>query len=400
VTSDSSLALPVSMLIVYAGAKLMAEVFERMKQPAILGEILAGAILGPSVLALVAPDARLDMLAELGVLFLLFNVGLEVNAAELWAVRGTATIVATAGVILPLAAGWLLMSMLGSTTPEAIFVGAALVATSVGITAQALAARGLLNQKASRIILAAAVIDDVLGLIVLAVVSGFAKGGLRLIDVGITAALAITFTIVLAKWGAPAMRRAAPAVQARLRAGETQFTIAMITLLSLSALATYTGVAAIVGAFLAGLAMSETATERVRVLSHGVNELMVPFFLAGIGLHLQLAALRDWDGLILVSALFVVAVVTKVAGCGLGALGMGTRNMLKIGLGMVPRGEVGMVVAQLGLSAGVLTQRAYGAVVVMAVLTTVITPVFIRFVFETEPASPAPAELGEEAPCG
>jgi Kef-type K+ transport system membrane component KefB len=174
----------------------------------------------------------------------------------------------------------------------------------------------------------------------------------------------------------------------------------MITLLALSALATYTGVAAIVGAFLAGLAMSETATERVRVLSHGVNELLVPFFLAGIGLHLQISALRDRDGLILVTALFIVAVVTKVVGCGLGAMGMGAREKLKIGLGMVPRGEVGMVVAQLGLSAGVLTQRTYGAVVVMAVLTTVVTPLFIRFVFEKGEPGPVAVALDGEAPAG
>jgi Kef-type K+ transport system membrane component KefB len=159
----------------------------------------------------------------------------------------------------------------------------------------------------------------------------------------------------------------------------------MIVLFALAAVATYAGVAAIVGAFLAGLALSETAVGRVRDLAHGVNELLTPFFLAGIGLHLNLSALRDRDGVLLVTAVFVIAVLTKLVGCGLGAAGLGWREMLKIGLGMAPRGEVGMVVAQLGLAAGFLTARTYGAVVLMAVLTTIATPIFIRFVFETGP---------------
>ncbi len=380
--TESGMSLPVAMLVIFASAKIMAELFERLKQPAILGEILAGVILGPSLLGWVRPEPRLEMLAELGVLFLLFGVGLDVNAAELWAVRGTATLVATLGVIIPLGAGWLLMSWLGSPTPEAIFVGAALVATSVGITAKALSARGLLNQKASQIILAAAVIDDVLGLIVLAVVSGMTKGGIHIADIVITAALATAFTVVLAKWGTRVMNHAAPVVHSRMLAGDTQFNVAMIVLFALAALATFAGVAAIVGAFLAGLALSETAAGRVRDLSHGVNELFAPFFLVAIGLHLDLSALKSRDGAILVTLIFVVAVITKLIGCGLGAISMGWREMLKIGLGMAPRGEVGMVVAQIGLSSGVLTARTYGAVVLMAVLTTVITPVFLRFVFE------------------
>lgn len=361
----------------------MAEIFERLKQPAILGELLAGAVLGPSILNVVVPDARLDMLSELGVLFLLFGAGLDVNAKEMWAVRGKATLVATAGVIVPFIAGWAMMRGFGSANPESIFVGAALVATSVGITARALGARGLLNEKASQIILAAAVIDDVLGLIVLAVVSGFVKGGLNLIDVALTAALASAFTFTVAKWGPPAMTRAAPAIHSRMKAGETQFTVAMVVLFSLAALATYAGVAAIVGAFLAGLALSESAKGRLRDLSHGVTELFTPFFLAGIGLHLDLRTLKDRDGAILVAAIFAVAVITKLIGCGLGAAGMGWREMMKIGLGMAPRGEVGMVVAQLGLSAGVLGPRTYGALVLMAVLTTIITPVFLRFAFDS-----------------
>jgi Na+:H+ antiporter len=386
--------LPVTMLIVYAGAKLMAEVFERLRQPAILGEILAGALIGPSLLNWVAPDPRLNMLSDLGVLFLLFTVGLSVNATELWSVRGTATLVATLGVIAPLLAGWALMAWLGAKTPEAVFVGASMVATSVGITAKALSARGLLAERASQIILAAAVIDDVLGLIVLAVVSGFAKGGgLRWGDIALTTVLATAFTVIVARWGVTVVRHAAPHVHSRMRAGETQFTVAMIILFGLAALATYAGVAAIVGAFLAGLALSDSATPRLRDLSHGVNELFAPFFLAGIGLHLNLSALGNRRGAFLVISIFVIAVLTKLIGCGLGAASGGWREMLKIGLGMAPRGEVGMVVAQLGLSSGILTAQTYGAVVLMTVLTTIATPLFLDWVFEKKaPSGGAEAE--------
>jgi len=378
----ASLSLPVMMLVVFAAAKLLAELFERLGQPGLLGEILAGVLIGPSVLHLVGPDARMETLAELGVIFLLFRVGLEVNPEELWAVRGTAMIVATIGVLVPLGAGYFFMRWWGAASPAAIFVGAAMVATSVGVTAQALSARGLLSQRASRIILAAAVIDDVLGLIVLAVVAGIAKGKVNVVDIVVTAALACAFTVVMARWGSHAFRRAVPALHSKLRAGESQFNIAMVSLFALAALAAWTGVAAIVGAFLAGLALSQTATERVRDLASGVNELFVPFFLAGIGLHIDLGVLSDRSSITLVAAIFAIAVLTKLVGCGLGAIGLGWREVLKIGFGMVPRGEVGMVVAQFGLAAGVLSARTYGAVVFMAMLTTVATPVLLRFVFE------------------
>src|SRR3954451_6717968 len=144
--APASLSLPVMMLVVFAAAKLLAELFERLVQPGLLGEILAGVLIGPSVLHLVAPDARMETLAELGVIFLLFRVGLEVNPEELWAVRGTAMIVATIGVLVPLGAGFFFMRWWGAASAEAIFVGAAMVATSVGVTAQALSARGLLSQ--------------------------------------------------------------------------------------------------------------------------------------------------------------------------------------------------------------------------------------------------------------
>ena len=366
--------IPLAMLVVFGSAKVMAEVFERLRQPAIVGEILAGLLIGPSVLGWMSPNELLTALADLGVMFLLFRVGLEVKASELMRVGGTATVVAVLGVLVPFAAGWGILLLWGAPQVEAIFVGAALVATSVGITAQVLASKGLLQARASKIILAAAVIDDVLGLLVLALVSSMAKGQVSVIGLATTAAVAIGFTLLVAKWGTKTMERIVPRVGEKLRQGEGQFALSMVLLFALSVLSVYAGVAAIIGAFLAGMALAESVGHRVHDLAHGVTELLVPFFLAGIGLHFDLRAFTDTSTLVLALVITAVALLSKLVGCGAGALGMGRRDAARIGVGMMPRGEVGMVVAQIGLGLGVITQSLYGVVVFTAVMTTVAAP--------------------------
>ena len=373
--------LPVALLIVFGSAKLMGEIFAKLRLPSLVGEIAAGAIIGPSVLGWIAPNDTLKALSDLGVMFLLFDVGLQVKSRQLLRVSGTATLVAIPGVVVPFIAGWSIMWAWGASQVEAVFVGASLVATSVGITASALSARGLLQEVASRIILAAAVIDDVLGLIILAAVSSFATGHLNIVAIAVTAGLAAAFTVILAKWGTTAVNRVLPHFHSKAEAEEAQFHISLVLLFALSALAIYTGVAAIVGAFLAGLALSESAGSRVRDLTRGVNELLVPFFLVGIGLHLDLSLFRSRSTLILALVILAAAIVTKLIGCGLGAAGMGWTNAVKIGMGMVPRGEVGMVVAQLGLSLAVISAEIYGVVVFMAVATTVVTPLLLKMAF-------------------
>ena len=195
------------MLLVFGGAKLLAEVFERLRQPGIVGEILAGVILGPSLLGWITPEPLLKSLADLGVMFLLFRVGLETKSSELLKVGGIATTVATAGVIVPMFVGWGLARIWGYNQLEALFVGAAFVATSVGITAQVLSAKGVLHLKSSQIILAAAVIDDVLGLIVLAIVAGAAKGKLEWLDLALSVALPVVFTVAVAHWGSHSVKK-------------------------------------------------------------------------------------------------------------------------------------------------------------------------------------------------
>jgi len=385
------LPLPLAMLIIFGSAKLLAELFERIGQPGIVGEILAGALVGPSVLGWITPNDTLKALSDLGVLFLLFGVGMEVKASELLKVGGKATLVATIGVIIPFFAGWGILFAWGAPQLEAIFVGASMVATSVGITASVLSAKGLLHEVASRIILAAAVIDDVLGLIVLAAVSSVARGHVNFWEIALTAGLAIAFTVVMGLWGTKAANHLMPHFDSRLKADDAKFHIALVFLFGMGLLAQYTGVAAIVGAFLAGLALSDTADARVRTLTRGVSELLVPFFLVGIGLHLNLAAFRSRSTLILGLLILTAAIVTKLIGCGLGALSLGWQNVLKIGLGMVPRGEVGMVVAQIGLSLAVISSEVYSVVVFMAVATTLVTPLLLKIAFRTPALEPVEA---------
>jgi len=371
--------MPLAMLIVFGTAKVLAELFETIGQPGIVGEILAGVVVGPALLNWVQPNDLLKTLAELGVMFLLFRVGLEVKASDLTRVGGTALLVAAGGVALPLAMGWFIVLAWGAPQIEALFVGAAMVATSVGITAEVLTAKGLLWHRASQIIIAAAVIDDVLGLLVLAVVSSLVKGPVDYLQLALTATVAVGFVLLVVRYGTVAMGKIVPKVEATLRSGEVQFNFALLTLFALSVVAVFSGVAAIIGAFLAGMALAETSSHRVHDLASGVSELMVPFFLAGIGLHIDLAALGDRSTLLLMLIILAAAVVSKLIGCGLGAYSLGRADMLRIGLGMVPRGEVGMVVAQLGLSMGVIAKPIYSVVVCMAVFSTIVAPPLLKF---------------------
>jgi Kef-type K+ transport system membrane component KefB len=379
--SGNPAEIPLEMLLVFGAAKLFAEILERLGQPGIIGEILAGILIGPSVLNWIRPNDLLASLAELGVMFLLFRVGLEVKASELMHVGGTAFLVALLGVLVPQALGFMLMKAWGYPNIEAIFVGASMVATSVGITAQLLSAKGLLHLVSSRIILAAAVIDDILGLIVLAVVSSMVHGSINFLEIGLTSLGAIIFTYLVAKWGTKTMSRVVPKLTNGLHAGEVQFNIALIILFGLAVLASYAKMAAIIGAFLAGMALADSVDQRVHDLAHGITELLVPFFLAGIGLKMDLGAFTSPSLVALALVILAAAIVSKLIGCGAGAWALGRVEMLRVGLGMVPRGEVGMIVAQIGLSMGIIERPIYGVVVFMAVATTLVTPLLVKYAF-------------------
>jgi Kef-type K+ transport system membrane component KefB len=375
--------IPLSMLILFVSAKLMAEVAERLNQPGIVGEIIAGVLIGPSVLGWLAPSEFLTAMSELGAMFLLFRVGLEVKSSELMRVGGTALLVACSGVVVPFIMGAGILLAWGAKLNEAIFVGASLVATSVGITAQVLSAKGLLNDISSKVILAAAVIDDVLGLLVLAVVSSLTRGKFDVLQLSLTALLAAGFTVVVGHWGSHAMQRVTPHVHRTLKAVEARFVMALSLLFLLSVLAVSVGVAAIVGAFLAGLALAESTEARERDLAQGVSEFLVPFFLAGIGLHVDLSVFAKPATAILAVVLLAAAILSKFVGCGLGALGLGKVDALRVGVGMIPRGEVGMIVAQIGLGFGILSRSSYSVVVFMSVATTVVAPPLLKVAYRS-----------------
>ena len=389
-SSSEELKLPLAMLLIFGSAKLLDEVFERLKQPGIVGQILAGILIGPSVLGWMTPTVFLSRLAELGVMFLLFRVGLEVKSSDLLKAGPRATAVAVLGVIVPFFSGWALLSLWGESRIEAIFVGAALVATSVGITAQVLAAKDLLQETASKIILGAAIFDDILGLLVLALVSSLASGSVNVLELCFTAVFAIAFSLVILKWGTAAMGRVLPRLNQHLRAGEAQFSAAIVLMFGLSVLSVYAGVAAIIGAFFAGMMLSESVEHRVHDLTQGVSEFLVPFFLAGIGLHFNLATFRNGKLLVLSLLIIGVAIFSKLIACGLASLPLGRKAALRVGVGMIPRGEVGMVVAQIGLSLGVVAQGIYDSVVLMSIVTTIIAPPLLSLTYK-QPEGHVPA---------
>ena len=377
--ADTEIAL--SLLVIFVSAKLAAELLERCRLPGIAGEILAGIVIGPQVLNWIGPNEVTALLGELGVMFLLFRVGLEVRASEFLAVGPRAALIAVAGVIVPFLSGWGLARAWGLAGIEPVFLGAAMVATSVGITAQVLSSGGWINQGASRMILAAAVIDDVLGLLVLAAVSSTAKGEINYVDLSLTALLAGGFTVFIAVFGTRAAKKLVPRMNQGMRLVEAEYALSLGLLFALALLATYAGVAAIVGAFLAGMALSETVDHRVHRMTDGVTELLVPFFLAGIGLKLDLAAFGGWSSALFALVIVVAAALSKFVACGVAALGAGRTDAIRVGLGMIPRGEVGMVVAQMGLAFGAVSQPVYGTIVFMSVATTLIAPPLLRMAF-------------------
>ena len=373
--------LAVTMLVVFGSAKLLEELFERLGQPGIIGQILAGILIGPSVLGWISPNEVTGVMAELGVMFLLFGVGLEVDAQELFRTGAAAVVTGILGVIVPFASGWAFYLLWGRSNMEAVFLGAALTATSVGITAQVLAARGLLHHTAAKIILGAAVVDDILALLLLGFVTSVAQGTVDYQELALTSGLALVFVVLVGWWGRHAVRQVARGREWNLKAGEAEFAVAMILMFGLAALSSKIGVAAIIGAFLAGMALSKSAPHRVHDLAKGVSELLVPFFLAEIGLHFDLNVFRNPSIVVLALTLIPVAVFSKILGCGLGASRYGRKVATRVGVGMIPRGEFCMVVAQAGLTLKAIQNDTYAVIVFMAVTAATLAPPLLKWAF-------------------
>lgn len=385
--SSDLAAVLTDLFVVLLAAKLGDELFRRMRQPTIVGEILAGVLIGPAVFGLVEPGEVLEVFAELGVVFLLFWVGLETRLSDLREVGGTAMTVGLLGVAIPFGAGVALGAALGESTATSLFIGAALTATSVGITSAVLIELGVLERRTSRTILGAAIVDDILALLLVAVAAGVAaEGGVDIGAIAVTAAVALAF-VAFVGLGGTKLLQARPALLHAPRFSESPLLPAVIVCLGLAAFASQIGLAAIIGAFLAGMVVAETRDQ------HPIEEEVAPlyaffppFFFAFIGLEVSLAALGNLDTLLLLAGVTALAVVTKFAGAYLGARGMGRRDAAFVGVGMVPRGEVGIIVAGIGNATGTIDAELFAVIVAMSVLTTLLVPPLLRRLAAAAPA--------------
>jgi Kef-type K+ transport system membrane component KefB len=381
------------LFILILFAKIAAIIFEFIHLPPVIGEIIAGIIIGNTFLfdflQLATNIEVLSVLAELGIIFLLFAIGLETPFSELRKVGGTVVLVAVLGVIFPFIFGYILIAYSGFPQIEALFIGAAMTATSVGITARVIKDMNLMNSIESKVIIGAAVIDDILGLVVLAVISGIASGGaLDILDTVIVAALAVLFVVAVVFVGGgllPRIRKRSPEFKTLpqpvgLRRKISPLAVALIVCFGLSALASYVGLAAIVGAFLAGMVFAEFKDLfPVGEQFEAINEFLVPFFFLYIGISVDLST---FGGVAILTLLITfIAIATKFIGCGLGAYRLGAKSAAIVGVGMAPRGEVGLIIASVGLTMGSISSDMFSVVVFMSLLTTLVAPPLLTHAF-------------------
>ncbi|HEV2991755.1 MAG TPA: cation:proton antiporter [Candidatus Angelobacter sp.] len=372
------------LFFIFVWAKLFGEVFERFHLPAVLGEILAGMLIGPYGAGLVVPDDAIYSIAQIGAIFLLFTVGLETQPKALLSVGRTSLYVALAGVALPFICGFGYMLLRHDPIHEAAFVGAAMVATSVGITARALRDMRVLHRTPARIILGAAVFDDILGMILLGVVIGvISNSNTQWVQLLITSLEAVGFALLMMFYAPRIVRRIEPRME-RMSTENAPLIIAIVLCLGLSYAAVKIGMAAIIGAFFAGLAFAEYSPRwNLRPRAVAINEFLAPFFFFSMGARLNLAV---FDGRLIASALIISALAffSKLIGGGLPVLRTGWKNALKVGVGMVPRGEVGLIVALVGLQMNVVSPAAYALVIFMTGATTLVSMPLMKLLFRED----------------
>ncbi len=390
--------LLVSLAAILLGAKLFGDIAERIGQPAVLGELVAGVLLGPSLLGIIPADGPLadvlHVVAELGVILLLFEIGLETDLREMFRVGPAALAVAFVGVVVPFALGYLYWTAGGPGVPvdsgstAAIFVGATLTATSVGITARVLSDLGRMRTREARIVLGAAVIDDVLGLVILTVVSGLAAGGaISALGIARVLGLAVGFlvlAVVLGRLIAPRLFQIAE----RMRVRGVLVATAVAVAFGLAGLADVAGSAHILGAFAAGLILSGTHQfDTIERELKPVAAIFAPVFFVVVGGSVNLRLLdpsREGAGglLLLTLLLSVLAIAGKVVAGW--AAPWERYQRLAVGVGMVPRGEVGLIFANLGLRGGVINDAVFSALLFVVMISTFVTPPALKALFSRE----------------
>lgn len=391
------------LVVLLVVAKLGGEAATRVGQPAVLGELLAGILLGPSLLGLVTRTEIIVFLAELGAIVLLFQVGLDSEVSELKKAGRAGAAVATVGIIAPFLGGWAFALVFLESGLVALFVGAALTATSIGITVRVLSDLGRLNLRESQIVLAAAIFDDVVGLILLSILVTLASvGTISILSIVETVALAILFVVGSIAIGTRGWTRLLPLVR-NMRVRGVLLVFAFSLALALAYGAAAIGLATIIGAFAAGLIFSETEDlEHIARDVRPLADVLVPVFFVSMGTLVNVTTFLDASVLGTAFALTGIAIVTKaVAGYALRDRGV---HRMVIGAGMIPRGEVGIIFAGFGLTLGVVGEGLYSAILLMVVVTTLVAPPLLKHVLRRVPVPSAPADgpaaagIAEEAP--
>ena len=383
------------LALILLSTKVLSLVTKRFKLPQVVGALLAGLILGPAVFNIIEETDFIRQLAEVGVIVLLFNAGLESNLSEFKKSGKTSFIVAVMGVIIPLIGGTILAYCINhgkvenvSAFVQNIFIGSVLTATSVSITVETLRELGKVSTSVGNIIVGAAIIDDVLGMLVLTIITSLAGSSVSVIKVIVKIVGFFIFSIIVGiityklfnKW------------VDKYDIDKRRFVIVSFViclLLSFSA-EEFFGVADITGAYIAGLLLSSNKetiyiTKRFETLSY---ILLSPVFFASVGLNVKLPDLNG-EIVIITIALIVVAILTKIIGCGLGAKLCGYNNMesIQIGSGMVTRGEVTLIIASKGLALGLMSSYFLTSVILMVVFTSIFTPILLKIVFSKDKSS-------------
>lgn len=375
------------LLVIFLWAKIFGELFEQLSLPAVLGEILSGVVLGPYLTGFVLPSDATVSIGELGAIFLLFTVGLGTRPKELIRVGGSALGVAVAGMALPFALGFGYMMLRHHPAHEATFIAAAMVATSVGITARVLDDLGVMQTRAAKIILGAAVFDDILGMVLLAVlISMVSSGSIAWVQLTVLLVEAVGFALVMIFFAPRVIQRMRPGLE-RMETHNAPLILALAICLGLSVVAEKIGMAAIIGAFFAGLAFAEYAPEWNLVPRvSAINEFLAPFFFFIMGAKLNLSVFTRY---VVLSAIVVslLAIVSKLVGCGLPVIKEGWDTAAKVGVGMTPRGEVGLIVALIGLQMKMISEAAYAIVIFMTAATTMFAPITLRYLYRLRPAA-------------
>jgi len=385
------------LFILLLGAKLGEEVARRLHQPGVVGELLGGFLVGPYALGWVLPGETALVMAELGVVVLLFTVGLEVKTDDLLKVGKPAMLTAIIGALLPLAGGWALTVALGYESLAGVFMGLALAATSIGITSRVLRDMGVLDRTFAKIIIGAALVDDILALVLIGLAKGAAEGDVSLVTlvVGVAGVGLVLLGFVIARRARGLSRD----VFVWPLFADTPLVPAFMIMLAIALLAVVIGLAAIIGAFVAGLIVAETeAAHELEEEFKPLASIFTPFFFAVTGAQLDLSVMLDPEVALFSVGLAVIGVVTKTLGGLIGARELGRWGSATVGFGMVPRGEVGIVVANLALFTGVVNATLFAEMLVAVVLTTVVAPYLLAWAAPKAARSGGPGADPEIAP--